>query len=473
MMLWLVGAALAQDADSGSGSGSGSGDSRDDEIFGSVSPPPPPSVPPAPDETEKAPDTPLDQEIRSDATIGDQLAARDMRLTLGGMLYLREDAHIPDDAEDTEDVDLQAPSLLDLFADVRPNDRMRGYAQGRLAYDWTVQPGQIDPLTGEEAPRASVLLDQLWIKGDIARKVFLTVGKQRIKWGAGRFWNPTDFLNPQRLDALAVFDERTGVALVKAHVPLGTWNAYAIADLEQADPLAEVGGAARLEALVGNTEITGSVAARKNQPLRVGADLSTGVWLIDFHVEGALLHGDDLHAWGDSYNLATCLATKALGAPPADCPGEIDRSDDWVPQVTAGAEITFKIGDQDTLTWGVEGFYNDLGTDDPDLYPWLVYKGDFVPFYLGREYGGTYLYLPAPGNWQHVSFTGSVLSNLSDETGVARLDASWVVLTELSLNVYAQYHFGDQGEFAFTLDAPGFEYETATVDAGVGARIDF
>ncbi len=72
-----------------------------------------------------------------------------------------------------------------------------------------------------------------------------------------------------------------------------------------------------------------------------------------------------------------------------------------------------------------------------------------------------------------MSFTGSVLSNLSDETGIARVDVSWVVLTELSLNAYGQYHFGDQGEFAFTLDLPGFEYETSTVDVGVGARIDF
>jgi hypothetical protein len=459
ILLWIA-AALAQDSGSGSGSGSES-DSRDDEIFGTASPPPPPAVPPAPDESLAAPDTPLDQEIRSDLTIGEQLAARDTRLTFGGMLYLREDAFLPDDTDSTEDVDLAAPNLFDLFADVNPNDRMRGYVQGRLQYDWTITDGEVDPLTQEELQRATVLLDQLWIKGDIARKVFLTVGKQRIKWGAGRFWNPTDFLNPQRLDALAVFDERTGVALVKAHVPLGTWNAYAIADLEQADPLAEVGGAARLEALVGNTEVTASVAARRNQPLRLGADLSTGVWLFDLHVEGALLHGDDLHGWE---------GTLAKGAP---LPTEVDRSDEWIPQVTAGAEITFKIGDQDTLSWGVEGFYNDLGYDDPDLYPWLLLQGDLQFFYVGRQYAATYLYLPAPGNWQHVSFTGSAISNLSDETGVARLDASWVVLTELALNVYGQYHFGDQGEFAYSVDVPGFQYEMPRVDVGVGARIDF
>ena len=455
ILLWIA-AAQAQDSESESES-----DSRDDEIFGTASPPPPPAVPPAPDESLAAPDTPLDQEIRSEQSIGEQLAARDERLTFGGMLYLREEGYLGADATSPEDVDLASPSLFDLFADVNPNDRIRGYTQMRLEYDWTVAEGQVDPLTGEELQRANVLLDQLWIKADVARKVYLTVGKQRIKWGAGRFWNPTDFLNPQRLDALAVFDERTGVALLKAHVPLGTWNAYAIADLERSGQLDEAGGAARLEALVGNTEITASMAARKDQPLRLGADVSTGVWLFDLHAEGAVLHGGDLHSWE---------GTLAEGAP---LPTEVDRSDEWIPQVTAGAEITFKIGDLDTLSVGVEGFYNDLGYDDPDLYPWLFLEGDLQFFYVGRAYGAAYVYLPAPGTWQHVSFTGSVISNLSDETAIARLDASWVVLTELALNAYGQYHLGEQGEFAYSVELPGYTYVMPTVEIGLGARIDF
>jgi hypothetical protein len=468
MILWLVGAALAQDSANGSGSGSGSGsggdsgsDSRDDEIFGTATPPPPPAVPPAPDESLAAPETPLDQEIRSDQSISEQLAAKDERLTFGGMIYLREDGALGDDATSPEDVQLASPSLFDLFADVNPNDRIRGYAQGRLEYDWTIADGQVDPLTGEELQRASVLLDQLWIKADIARKVFLTVGKQRIKWGAGRFWNPTDFLNTERLDALAVFDERTGVALVKAHVPLGTWNAYAIANLERTGSLDAAGGAARLEALVGNTEITASMAARKDQPFRLGADVSTGVGLFDLYAEGALLHGDDLHTWA---------GTLAEDAP---LPTKVDRSDEWIPQVTAGGEITFKIGDIDTLSLGVEGFYNGLGYDNPDLYPWLFAQGDLQFFYVGKYYASAYAYLPAPGNWQHVSFTGSYISNLSDETSVARLDASWVVLTELTLNAYVQYHLGKQGEFAYSVELPDYTYVMPPVELGIGARIDF
>src|SRR4030095_1228473 len=157
----------------------------------------------------------------------------------------------------------------------------------------------------------------------------------------------------------------------------------------------------------------------------------------------------------------------------APLPTKVDRSDEWIPQVTAGAEITFKIGDIDTLSLGVEGFYNGLGYDDPDLYPCLFLQGDLQFFCVGRAYGAAYAYLPAPGSWQHVSFTGSWISNLSDETSVTRLDVSWVVLTELALNAYGQVHFGDQGEFAYSVELPGYTSVMATVEIGVGARIDF
>jgi hypothetical protein len=400
MILWLVGAALAQESGSGSGSGSGTGsdsggDSRDDEIFGTATPPPPPAVPPAPDESLAAPDTPLDQEIRSDQSISEQLAAKDERLTFGGMLYLREDGAFGSDATSPEDVDLASPSLFDLFADVNPNDRIRGYAQGRLEYDWTISEGQIDPLTGEELQRADVLLDQLWIKADVARKVFLTVGKQRIKWGAGRFWNPTDFLNTERLDALAVFDERTGVALVKAHVPLGTWNAYAIANLERTDQLDAAGGAARLEALVGNTEITASMARGRTSHSGSAPTCRAGSGLFDLYAEGALLHGDDLHTWE---------GTLAEGAP---LPTKVDRSDDWIPQVTAGARSHSRSATSTPLSLGVEGFYNGLGYDDPDLYPGSSRRATCSSFTWAKRTAPPTPTCRRPGAGSHVSFTGS------------------------------------------------------------------
>ena len=75
-------------------------------------------------------------------------------------------------------------------------------------------------------------------KLDVYRTLFITVGQQPIRWGEGRFWNPTDLLNQQARDPLAIFDERLGVGLVKLHLPIEAlaWNLYAVANLEGVTP---------------------------------------------------------------------------------------------------------------------------------------------------------------------------------------------------------------------------------------------
>ena len=67
------------------------------------------------------------------------------------------------------------------------------------------------------------------------------MGLQRIKWGSGRFWNPTDFLNQQRKDPLDFFDKRLGVAMLKLHLPLEAqgWNIYGIVDFEDVSTMAK------------------------------------------------------------------------------------------------------------------------------------------------------------------------------------------------------------------------------------------
>ena len=72
--------------------------------------------------------------------------------------------------------------------------------------------------TGGSNP--SLLLDQLWLKFDLNRLVYLTIGRQHAKWGASRFWNTVDYLIPQRLNPLALFDQRVGNDMVKVHVPI-------------------------------------------------------------------------------------------------------------------------------------------------------------------------------------------------------------------------------------------------------------
>ena len=414
----------------------------------------------------------IDMEKTSDSAILDRLTNASDKLTIGGRAYLRLDAAFVED-EKFKTAAFSSPNLLDLFVDARPNDRVRIFAKGRLSHDFTIQSGDTD-MFGDEVKPTKVALDSLWMKFDVAHKVYVTAGKQRIKWGAGRFWNPTDFMNQQALDPLAAYDERLGVGLIKVHVPfekLGA-NAYFLGNFEGAQSLEEIGGAARLEWAFNSSELSVSAAARKDQPYRLGADFSSALWIFDLRVEASVQKG-----------LKTPFYEGELDFETFTLPTEVSREDDWIPQVVAGLEAGFKVNSEDTFYVGAEYFFNDAGYSDNSLYLWLLANNQFTPFYLGRHYFGAYAYVPSPGRWEDTSFTGSVITNLSDKSAVARLDVRQTVLTYLALNVYSSYHFGELGEFQFQVEVPpvptvpalanGLTVPAPWLEFGLGANLTF
>jgi hypothetical protein len=468
---------------------------RDDDIFGAPAAPAsdtPASDPPASDTPAADTQAPADTGDRdtdllggaagsSERSIASTIAALDQRVTIGGRLYLRLNAAIPTGAEPA-DVTFANPNFLDLFVDARPNDRVRGYVQGRLSTDLTVQDGDTDYLGNEKVP-TKVLLDQLWLNFDIGHKVFVTAGKQRVKWGAGRFWNPTDFLQPARLDPLATFDERTGVGLVKVLVPFektGT-NIYAFADIEGATAIDQVGGALRVEQVVGSTEVALSGSVRKDQPVRLGAQVSTALWVLDLKAEAAFTHGSTTDFYRGTFDWGPLDEDGNASIFTVETPETYSREDEWIPQVVAGIELPIKYNDEDSLYIGAEYFYNGAGYADAELYPWLVFNSAFTPFYVGQHYAGAYVAVPGPGRWNDHTFTFSTLGNLSDHSYISRVDYSVRALTFLSLNAYVGVHYGDIGEFRFALDVPpitgvlddGLTVEAPLLDLGVGAQITF
>lgn len=368
-------------------------------------------------------------------------AARDW-LELGAELYFRFQYDIVDEGS-PEDFRLESPNLLHVYLDGRPNEELRAFARGRLIYDPTATAGAKDAF-GSPLEEFRLSLDQLWLKLDIARTAFLTIGRQPIRWGSGRFWNPTDFLNQQRRDPLAIFDERLGATLVKLHVPVESlgWNFYAVANLDGAASPRDVGGALRAELLFGEVEFALSAAARADQPMRLGFDCSAAVGPFDLRLESAVLHGETKPYYrGHSDLLQGIFPTKA------------NREDDWIPQVTAGAEISILYSEQDSVILGAEYFFNDFGYPDEGLYPYLATQAAFVPFYVGRHYASAYVALPNPGEWNNTTFILSLLGNVSDLSFVTRLDYQVRLLTYLNLAAYASVHCG-QGEFRFGFEVP-------------------
>jgi hypothetical protein len=450
----------------------------EDELFGAPAGTPAPPASPS-GETRPRPDgSPRPEEAELFGAQGSPNAVppppeglvskeRDDPLRLGGQLYLRATSTW-NDGVDPGDWPFAAPALLDLYLDARPNDRVRAFALGRMAYDATLE-GARSPLPAVDADptledflharaggNPDAVLDQLWVNFDVGRRVFVTAGRQHVKWGVGRFWNPTDYLHAAPRDPLAVFDRRTGTTLVKLHLPWEArgWNAYGVVALEDtgAGPrptrrLGALGAGGRVEAVAGTVELGADALVRDGRKPRFGVDVSLGVWELDLYAEAALRSGAAVERW-----------RLVPGPVPALERVELDG---LTPQLVAGATWSAKYSDEDVVTVGAEYFYDDTGYGDADAYPYLLAvpslvpgeASPFSPFYLGRHQAALFATLPAPGGWNDTTFTLSALGNLSDRSFVVRLDHSVLALTYLRVETYVAGHFGERGGiYRFALD---------------------
>jgi hypothetical protein len=408
----------------------------------------------------------------STATDSGLLARSESALTLGGQLFLRFNGAFREDTPVDEGA-VTAPSLIDAFADVRPNDRVRGFAQLRFSVDPTVVDGDVNAFGAAQSP-FDLRLAQAWTKFDLGRVAYVTVGRQRIRWGTGRFWNPSDFINQEVRNSVDFFDQRVGVDIVKVHFPfeqLG-WNLYLIGLVNGLDVVGDTGLAARAEFVVGEAELALSSFVQHDAPLRLGADASAGIGLFDVRGEAVLSRG-----------LGRKLFKGDLDFKNGTLPEEVDTDDDWFFQGVVGAEASFKYTDTDTFSVGAEYFYNQAGYTSAKIYPFLFLNGGYVPLYTGMHYGAAYVFVPGPFMWDDVNFTLSTLGNLSDRSFLTRFDVQWVILQYLTVNTFVAGHWGSIGEFKLGIDIPpipgvpqladGFRLENELVDVGVAARVNF
>jgi len=445
-------------------------------------------------------------------------------LEMGGLLQLQAQATAYDETAPA-DWPFVSPNLLDAYLDTRPNDRVRGFVLGRMSWDPTVQSspgtrpagGQASSGGGSSAvglgtvpttANPGAVLDQLWLNFDVGHRVFVTAGRQHVKWGVGKVWNPTDYLHPVPRNPLATFDTRTGTTLVKVHLPWEKrgWNLYGVVLLEdlagdtsQTDSrLARIGGGGRAEVVLGSAELGLDAMAQQGHRPRYGVDLSAGIGDFDVYSEVALRTGGDAPHWirGDTGPVPPGLPASLTGWVP-------EASTQLTPQVVAGASWAFKYSDEDSLALGAEYFYNDLGYADPSVYPFLltgaplfttdngqvtgVHQQDptaYRPFYLGKHYAALNLSLPRPGRWNDTTIIVSWIGNLSDHSSVARLDVSVLALTYLTVETFVAGHFGQKGgEFRLALPADlapfaasatgsaSFPTGAPVVDLGVALRV--
>lgn len=460
------------------------GDPRDEAIFG---------------DAEEVVETPVDgpalpegiapdENSREDALFGalkrgeyqlstdEQALLRKDPLEIGGMVYMRYNAQVHEG--EPEWPRTQSPNLVDVYMDARHDKRrLRAYVRGRLKYDPLFNPDADFAWGQASKEEVEMVLDQLWVKFDVERSVFFTVGAQPVRWGATRIWNPVDVVNPTRRDPLAAFDDRTGLPMIKLHVPIESlgWNFILLGMMDRADTMDKVGAAARAEFVFSTVELGVSGVLRRYTDPKAGIDLSAGVGDFDINGEFGVRFTDEpghksLFSAGDR---------------------------DAVMQAAAGISYDWKYSAEDTVTVAGEYFYNPDGVSGYCDYPLMMSgmfleemfadatpadfnidpanlppgfdpsqleskfstPGEFRPFYNGRHYGAVAFFLPAPGSWDRVTFFLSNLGNFSDMSFISRFDYRHALESYLSIEAFVAVHYGQRGgEFKFGTDRPIGDY---------------
>jgi hypothetical protein len=499
----------------------------EEDIFGGS----PPSAEPPASDTEASPPppsppaalAPTATDARDDLNLGDPTAATRFSdelapedpLKFGGQLYWRA-MSMGKQGQRPDDWSLSTPALLDVYLDARPNERVRAFGLARTTYDPTLPRNGATsdvptgtPLGSDSLNRPStsstrgpsVVLDQLWLRFDILRRVFVTVGKQHVRWGTARFWAPTDYMHEEARNPLLPFDPRTGTTMLKLHVPWEArgWNFYAYALPEgpsATEHTGDIAGAARVEIVLGTLEASAGVFGRRNSKARFAGDVSFGLWDLDFYGEAAVRNAGDIDfVHYEAQPQVDCTQTSAAMLTRDDLmtmyyPAQ--RGSGWKAQVTGGVSYTRKYADKDTFTLGAEYFYNELGYASAKDYLGLplfspreqALANPATFFYLGRHYLGVFATAPAPYSWDNTTFTLSSLANLSDGSGIVRLDYSLIVLTHIRFEAYGAVRYGQKnGEFRMGIDidvdipctdqVQPLSYHTppALFDLGVGLRV--
>lgn len=356
-------------------------------------------------------------------------------LTLGGFYLQRAEVSGARRAADaTTGMDPLFTALVDVYLDFKPFDGLRSYAVGRMAYD------PVDPVLS--TPKTS--LDRLWIYFGLFDHVFVTAGRQHIRWGSSKVWNPTDFLRPRNPDPLFGYDLRPGVDMVKVNVP---WEAMAAnlwligtADLQGAgtddDPSSiRYGGAARAEVALGTSELAATASFLQGRRPRYGLDYSLGIGAFDLNAEVAFLRDMDSRLWrrdGDGFAERTLTSTQI--------------------QASGGVQAEFRVLDTVKTVLRFEGLYNQAGDDDRRLLTWVQSVGDFQPLYFGRLYGMAQLTVTLR-NVYEPSFIVTLLGNVGDPSFLARLDINGSRMRDVTVAFFIEAPFGQQGgEFRYQPD---------------------
>lgn len=228
------------------------------------------------------------------------------------------------------------------FADLRLSEYKRFHASGSFAY---ATQTVTDPI---------FYLDEIFVDASIGRKLFFRLGKQRIRWGVGTWFQPSDVLSLAAIDPDDPDAEREGPFAFKTDYPFGLNHATLYLVPPVSGEPSQFAGAARADVVAGGWEISLAAFARSDiETARPRGMLmfSGALGAFDLYGEGVAAYGADrlfVRASGSSFETFRKRAEAIF-------------------QATLGAKYSWSDRNGLSLNLHGQGYYNGTGYADPSI----------------------------------------------------------------------------------------------------------
>ena len=346
---------------------------------------------------------------------------------------------------------------------------------GRLAVGWrethgsfrAVFRGYVEQTWGTPGDETEWVVRQGYAQYWWGEKVGVRVGKQRIAWGSGLAWNPTNRLEPPK-NALNTTLEQEGALAARLDWVPAAWASVVLVgattdatprDLPLATPEAERRDSAAVRArfVLKDTDVALVASGGKNQRTLLGLDLGRDLGWAAVHAEAAVYEGAEMF-------------------PP--------RDDTLFFRVVAGALRT-----SGENAFALEYFYNGEGYSDAGAERWLAgldqvwtaatnpslppelqqqalaayAAGASIPYAWGLGLRRHYLHASWTRGGATSAWTGAVRTVLGFDDGAVALTpgVGWAPRGNVTLNLDAVLLFGPEES----------EYRLAPVRGALQARL--
>jgi len=326
--------------------------------------------------------------------------------------------------------DILAASVT-AYADLRQSDLIRLYVAGSFNYD----PSNYLSTKDYSSPTFS--LDELFVDTQINEKAFFRLGKQRISWGVGYWYKPSDVLSLSAIDPDDPTAARAGPFAFKVDVPmkLNHLMVYMVPPVSGTAGSSSI--ASKYDLVVNGWELSFAGYGRADMLARPrGIFTFTGaVGPFDVYGENVLLYGSDrIYVRESSTTPGTYETYRQENSP--------------FFQSTLGIKYSASYSSGLSYSVHVQGYYNGTGYADSSIMQnsnaIAAIKSDYASTYKTTDVSAT-----GAGMW-YLAGSASISGRFGEGRNLTQLTGSVYALTNFSdsslrFNPQFEVQVGDQG----------------------------